>query len=87
MQVDLKDRKVKPKAITFHRKKNLCYLDISTRANYNVVETITKLLKQITKDPGFKLTEVRCRTDPCIKCVLSHSNTAALGRGHPLRLY
>lgn len=34
-KVDVKDRKVKPKDIFFHRKKNLQYYDISAKSNYN----------------------------------------------------
>ncbi|RCN36724.1 Ras family protein [Ancylostoma caninum] len=34
-EVDVKDRKVKAKTITFHRKKNLQYYDISAKSNYN----------------------------------------------------
>ena len=34
-KVDYKDRKVKAKMITFHRKKNLQYYDISAKSNYN----------------------------------------------------
>ena len=34
-KVDVKDRKVKAKTITFHRKKNLQYFDISAKSNYN----------------------------------------------------
>merc|ERR1712166_1488118 len=34
-KVDMKDRKVKPKQITFHRKKNIQYFDISAKSNYN----------------------------------------------------
>merc|ERR1712176_785989 len=34
-KVDVKDRKVKAKTITFHRKKNLQYYDISAKSNYN----------------------------------------------------
>ena len=33
-KVDVKERKVKAKAITFHRKKNLQYYDISAKSNY-----------------------------------------------------
>jgi GTP-binding nuclear protein Ran len=36
-KVDLKDqRRVKPKQITFHRRKNLPYFDISAKSNYNL---------------------------------------------------
>jgi len=34
-KVEIKDRKVKAKQITFHRKKNLQYYDISAKSNYN----------------------------------------------------
>ena len=34
-KVDMKDRVVKSKYITFHRKKNLQYYDISAKSNYN----------------------------------------------------
>lgn len=34
-KVEVKDRKVKAKQITFHRKKNLQYYEISAKVNYN----------------------------------------------------
>ncbi|KAI3962716.1 hypothetical protein MKW92_008914, partial [Papaver armeniacum] len=34
-KVDLKNRQVKAKQVTFHRKKNLQYYEISTKSNYN----------------------------------------------------
>lgn len=34
-KVDVKDRKVKAKQIVFHRRKNLQYVDISAKNNYN----------------------------------------------------
>ena len=34
-KVEVKDRKVKAKQITFHRKKNLQYFEISAKNNYN----------------------------------------------------
>lgn len=33
-KVDQKDRKVKARQITFHRKRNLQYFDISAKSNY-----------------------------------------------------
>ena len=33
-KVDVKERKVKAKTITFHRKKNLQYYDISAKSNF-----------------------------------------------------
>jgi hypothetical protein len=40
-------RKVKRKQITFHRKKNLQYFDVSIKANYHVYEPILYLLKKL----------------------------------------
>ncbi|KAK3812359.1 MAG: ras family-domain-containing protein [Linnemannia elongata] len=34
-KVDIKERKVKPKTIDFHRKKSIQYYDISAKSNYN----------------------------------------------------
>jgi GTP-binding nuclear protein Ran len=34
-KVDVKERKVKTGAVTFHRKKNLQYFEISAKSNYN----------------------------------------------------
>lgn len=34
-KVDIKDRKVKAKSITFHRKKSLQYYELSAKSNYN----------------------------------------------------
>lgn len=35
--------------ITFHRKKNIRYSDISALANYNIEEPLLNLIRQITK--------------------------------------
>ena len=34
-KVDMKDRKVKARQITYHRKRNLQYYDVSAKSNYN----------------------------------------------------
>jgi GTP-binding nuclear protein Ran len=52
-KVDQKDRKVKPKSIMFHRKKNLQYYEISSIYNYNVLKSIIWILKKITGNPQF----------------------------------
>lgn len=55
-KVDLKDRKVKPRDITYHRKKNLQYYDISVKKLYNWEKPILWLTKRIAGDPGLTLT-------------------------------
>ena len=46
-KVDVKDRKVKIKQITFHRKKNLQYYDVSAKSNYNFEKPFLWLAKQL----------------------------------------
>ncbi|KAI9331555.1 ran GTPase Spi1 [Zopfochytrium polystomum] len=46
-KVDMKDRKVKAKAITFHRKKNLQYYDISAKSNYNFEKPFLWLARKL----------------------------------------
>jgi GTP-binding nuclear protein Ran len=47
-KVDCKDRKVKPKDIHFHRKKNLQYYDISAKSNYNFEKPFLYIAKKLT---------------------------------------
>eukprot|EP00478_Filoreta_tenera_P001717 GABV01001753.1.p2 GENE.GABV01001753.1~~GABV01001753.1.p2 ORF type:complete len:246 (-),score=97.06 GABV01001753.1:26-688(-) len=50
-KVDIKDRKVKPKHILFHRKKpNMQYYDISAKSNYNFEKPFLWLARKLTKD-------------------------------------
>jgi GTP-binding nuclear protein Ran len=46
-KVDVKDRKVKAKQITFHRKKNLQYYDISAKSNYQFEKPFIWLLRKL----------------------------------------
>lgn len=46
-KVDVKDRKVKAKQITFHRKKNLQYYDISAKSNYQFEKPFIWLLRRL----------------------------------------
>jgi GTP-binding nuclear protein Ran len=45
--VDVKERKVKAKTITFHRKKNLQYYDISAKSNYNFEKPFLWLARKL----------------------------------------
>uniref|UniRef100_A0AC35FMQ9 GTP-binding nuclear protein n=1 Tax=Panagrolaimus sp. PS1159 TaxID=55785 RepID=A0AC35FMQ9_9BILA len=53
-KVDVKDRKVKAKSITFHRKKNLQYYDISAKSNYNFEKPFLNLARKIIGDPNLE---------------------------------
>lgn len=48
-KVDVKDRKVKAKQITFHRKKNLQYYDISAKSNYQFEKPFIWLLRRLVQ--------------------------------------
>ena len=48
-KVDVKERKVKAKQITFHRKKNLQYYDISAKSNYNFEKPFLWLARKVRR--------------------------------------
>lgn len=56
-KVDVKDRKVKAKQITFHRKKNLQYYDISAKSNYQFEKPFIWLLRRLVGDANLTLVE------------------------------
>lgn len=47
------ERKVKPKQIIFHKKKNL--YDISNKSNYQIEKPLLWILRTLTKDPDLYL--------------------------------
>ncbi|KAG9509387.1 GTP-binding nuclear protein Ran, partial [Fragariocoptes setiger] len=53
-KVDVKDRKVKAKAIVFHRKKNLQYYDISAKSNYNFEKPFLYLARKLMGDASLE---------------------------------
>ena len=57
-KVDVKERKVKAKAITFHRKKNLQYYDISAKSNYNFEKPFLWLARKLTGNASLVCTTV-----------------------------
>jgi len=57
-KVDVKDRKVKPKAIMFHRKMpNMQYFDISAKSNYNFEKPFLWLTRRLTGSMDCKFVE------------------------------
>ena len=56
-KVDCSDRQVKARQITFHRKKNLQYFDISAKSNYNFEKPFVWLAKRLANDPNLQLTD------------------------------
>ena len=56
-KVDMRDRKVKAKTITFHRRRNLAYYDLSARSNYNFEKPFLYLARKLTQDPTLEFAE------------------------------
>jgi len=50
-KVDVKERKVKTNAVTFHRKKNLQYFEISAKSNYNFEKPFLWLGRKLVGNP------------------------------------
>jgi len=63
-KVDVKDRKVKPKGITFHRKKNLQYYDISAKSNYNFEKPFLWMARKLIGDPNLELVAMPALAPP-----------------------
>jgi len=59
-KVDCKDRRVKPKDIFFHRKKNLQYFDISAKSNYNYEKPFLYIARKLTGNGECVFTEAPC---------------------------
>jgi len=66
-KVDIKDRKVKAKAITFHRKKNLQYYDISAKSNYNFEKPFLYLARKLIGDPNLEFVAMPALLPPEVK--------------------
>lgn len=58
-KVDVKERKVKAKTITFHRKKNLQYYDISAKSNYNFEKPFLWLARKLVGNPGLVSQDIK----------------------------
>merc|ERR1712072_558003 len=57
-KVDVKDRKVKPKHILFHRKKpNIQYYDISAKSNYNFEKPFLWIARKLCGTPNLTFTQ------------------------------
>jgi GTP-binding nuclear protein Ran len=56
-KVDVKNRQVKPKQVTFHRKKNLQYHEISAKSNYNYEKPFLYLARKLVGDAALHFVE------------------------------
>nr|GMD78233.1 GTP-binding nuclear protein Ran-3 [Ipomoea batatas] len=56
-KVDVKNRQVKAKQVTFHRKKNLQYYEISAKSNYNFEKPFLYLARKLAGDVNLHFVE------------------------------
>merc|ERR1712113_617662 len=57
-KVDVKDRKIRPKQVTFHRKKNFSqYYEISAKSNYNFEKPFLCIARKLLKDESLHIEE------------------------------
>ena len=56
-KVDQKDRIVKARQITFHRKRKLQYFDISAKSNFQYEKPFIWILRTLVGDPNLYLVE------------------------------
>merc|ERR1712216_1040343 len=56
-KVDVRNRQVRAKTITFHRKKNLQYYELSAKSNYNFEKPFLYLARKLAGDPNLQFVE------------------------------
>lgn len=63
-KVEVKDRKVKAKQITFHRKKNLQYFEISAKVNYNFEKPFIWITRKVAGNNEIHFVEAPALAPP-----------------------
>jgi GTP-binding nuclear protein Ran len=71
-KVEIQDRKVKAKSITFHRKKNLQYYEISAKSNYNFEKPFLWLAKKLVGDDQLHIVEQPALAPPEVTIDLNY---------------
>ena len=66
-KVDVRDRKVTARSITFHRKKNLPYYDISAKSNFNFEKPFLWLARKLANDAQLAFVEAPTLQPPEIQ--------------------
>ena len=88
-KVEVKDRKVKAKQITFHRKKNLQYYEISAKVNYNFEKPFIWIARKLAGNNDLQFVEAPALAPPeadidmnqMAKYQAEHNEAAALPLG------
>ncbi|GFP83824.1 GTP-binding nuclear protein Ran-3 [Phtheirospermum japonicum] len=69
-KIDIKNRQVKAKQVTFHRKKNLQYFEISAKSNYNYEKPFLYLARKLVGVADLKLVEQPALAPPKVQISL-----------------
>ncbi|KAJ3039288.1 GTP-binding nuclear protein gsp1/Ran [Rhizophlyctis rosea] len=87
-KVDIKERKVKAKNITFHRKKNLQYYDISAKSNYNFEKPFLWLARKLIANPNLEFVAAPALAPPEVhidpETVAEYENALKIAADQPL---
>lgn len=71
-KVDIKDRKVKAKSITFHRKKSLQYYELSAKSNYNFEKPFLWIARKLIGNPSLNFVDSPALVPPEVKIDEAH---------------
>ncbi|KAI7743302.1 hypothetical protein M8C21_030716 [Ambrosia artemisiifolia] len=86
--VDVKNRQVKAKQVTFHRKKNLQYYEISAKSNYNFEKPFLYLARKLAGDPNLHFVESPALAPPEVQIDMvaqqQHEAELAVAANQPL---
>ncbi|XP_057511691.1 GTP-binding nuclear protein Ran1A-like [Actinidia eriantha] len=81
-------RQVKPKQVTFHRKKNLQYYEILAKSNYNFEKPFLYLARKLAGDPNLHFVESPALAPPEVQIDLAaqqlHEAELTQAAGQPL---
>ena len=55
-KIDVRDRKVPAKRVTFHKKNNMRYFEVSAKSNYHFEMPFLSLARSLTHDPNLQFT-------------------------------
>ncbi|KAJ4744839.1 GTP-binding nuclear protein [Rhynchospora pubera] len=87
-KVDVKNRQVKAKQVTFHRKKNLQYYEISAKSNYNFEKPFLYLARKLAGDSNLHFVESPALAPPEVQIDLAaqqqHEADLAAAAAQPL---
>ncbi|CBI21001.3 unnamed protein product, partial [Vitis vinifera] len=87
-KVDVKNRQVKAKQVTFHRKKNLQYYEISAKSNYNFEKPFLYLARKLAGDVNLHFVESPALAPPEVQIDMAaqahHEAELAAAAAQPL---